>query len=162
MLRRSIVVVSVLVAFATMLPVICAQQKQIPAPVSITVIDPTGAVVAAACVTIAGSSQDAHVSKETDAHGTLPVTLPPGGYDITVTSPGFAKTTKHLEVANNSPNSLQIRLPVGTCSPCVEVNSVAPLQLDANMEPSKPRADPTPSKADAKKCEGCGCGSQSN
>lgn len=162
MLRRSTAVVSGLFAFATILPLLCAQQNDNPVPICISVVDPSGAAVPSARVTVARGPQDVRFSKkETDASGKLPVTLPPGSYDVTVTGSGFSKTVEHLEVASNSPSSLQIGLAASSYSG-LEVTTVAPPPLDVDMESGKRQTDLPPSKADAKKCEGCGCGSQSH
>jgi hypothetical protein len=112
MLRRSIVVVSVLVAFGTMLPVICAQQTEYPVPISIRAVDPSRDPIGDACIAVVGLTDDFHFSKVTDSRGLLPLVLRPGAYDITVLAGGFTTTTAHLEVKKNSPPSIEVKLPV--------------------------------------------------
>src|ERR1700734_4148327 len=124
MLRRSNVVVSILFAFATLVPIACAQQTQYPVPINIRVVDPSKAPVPGACVTVEGTSQDFKFSEVTNSSGSLPVVLRPGNYEITVLASGFTRTATHLGIERNSPPSIQIDLPVGMGGP-LEITSAA-------------------------------------
>ena len=120
----SIVVLMIAIALT---PLMSAQDRdQTGAPVTVSVIDPSGAAVGNACVTVIEHSHDHQFTRETDDGGKLAVTLSAGSYDFTVTAPGFNKTMKHVELASATPASLKIELPVGTGGG-VEVTSVAPL-----------------------------------
>jgi hypothetical protein len=124
MLHRSNVVVSILFAFATLVPIACAQQTQYPVPINIRVVDPSKAPVPGACVTVEGTSQDFKFSEVTNSSGSLPVVLRPGNYEITVLASGFTRTATHLGIERNSPPSIQIDLPVGMGGP-LEITSAA-------------------------------------
>jgi hypothetical protein len=149
----------VLVVAIALTPIMSAQQHsdQPEVPINLSVVDPSGAAVADACVTVAQHAQAVHFTEETDANGKLAVMLTAGSYDFTVTASGFAKTVGHLEVASNSTSSLEIKMPVGACSGGCgpEVTSAAPLRA-ANNQPSTP-ASP---KATGKNCAGLCCGSK--
>ncbi len=150
MLLRHIAVLMVAIAFT---PMVRAQHSGHPAvPVSISVVDTLGTAVGNACVTITRHAQNLQFTEDTDANGKLAVTLSAGSYDFTVTAPAFEKTVQHLEVASNSPASLKIRLPVGSCSGGCgpEVTSAAPLrgadaaQVRKSPPGKKPGACPVP------------------
>jgi hypothetical protein len=146
------------VALISFVPLLCAQQKESRVPINIRVIDPSGAVVWDACVSVVGPTNDSHFSKKTDSHGLLPTALRPGNYDITVRASGFNKATTRLQVERSSPPSLEIKLAVGSCSPCVEVGSAPlPPQLDVGMETSKSKRMPAEAKNNPKTCNGCDC-----
>jgi hypothetical protein len=101
---------------------LCAQQTSPDVPVSVTVVDPTGAVVARARVNIVPSGGSSKRSMETDGKGKLSVMLQPGDYDLTATAQGFnVSKTKRVSVEKDSNLSIEMRLAIGDCSPCVEV-----------------------------------------
>jgi uncharacterized membrane protein len=125
--RRSIAVLMVFVAFGSFVPLACAQQnEQLPVPINVRVIDPAGAIIPGACVTIANSPENFNLSQETNSSGSLPVVLRPGNYEMTVQASGFVKRSAQLEVKRDSPPSIQIKLVVASCSQCVEVRAAQP------------------------------------
>lgn len=101
-----------------------------------TVLDPSGAAVANAKVTITGSATDVHFSATTNSGGNYTVTeVPPGVYKLTVEAPGF-KTVSNNEVTANagSISHVDFRLAIGKTSEVIEVTGEA---SNVNTEDSK-------------------------
>jgi hypothetical protein len=87
-----------------------------PAQVGLTleVVDPSGAVVPKAHVTVVNEETKAETDAETDATGRLHIAdLPPGTYEVTVTVPGFNTLKEvHLTVPTRETLKLQLALSV--------------------------------------------------
>jgi hypothetical protein len=103
-------------------------QAQFSASIQGTVEDPSSAPVAQAPVEL--ENMDTHVTRSTatDASGSYRfLSLAPGPYRVTVTAPGFTKTTTavHLETAQNL--DVPFHLSVATAQTRVEVTAAAPV-----------------------------------
>ena len=75
----------------------CAQQAT-TSPVSIRVIDETGAVIPHAAIRVVPSPDPAPAKMETDQTGQLALNLKAGGYALFVKAPGFKPATTHIDV----------------------------------------------------------------
>jgi Carboxypeptidase regulatory-like domain len=90
-----------------------------------TVMDPQGAVVSGATVTVTNPGTGSTKTVKTLGDGSYRIpALPPGSYQITVEAPGFAKeVTKGVDVTVGSSVNYDFHLKVGTASETVEVSS---------------------------------------
>jgi hypothetical protein len=98
-------------------------------PVSGTVVDPSGAVVPGATVTITDLNKNQAIrTTTTDANGRFQVLdIEPGRYEVSVEHPGFKKTDIRFDVDVNRVVALgTITLPIGEISQTVGVTEVAP------------------------------------
>ena len=116
---------------AMLLLVLCIRQPLMAQsqPVTGTVVDPSGAAVADATVTITDLNKNAVVkTTSTDANGRFSeLDIEPGRYAVTVERPGFKKTTLSFTVDISRQVALgNIALAVGEVSQTVAVNEVAP------------------------------------
>src|SRR5437016_3449633 len=94
--------------------------------VSGVVVDPNGAVVANASVTIANSITGYKRSASTDSDGAFHFAdVPPNNYQLTVSGTGFAPAMQTLTVRTSVPISLKIALTVGSATETVTVTSNA-------------------------------------
>src|SRR5437764_3547744 len=94
--------------------------------VSGIVVDPNGAVVANASVTIANSITGYKRSAGTDSDGSFRFAdVPPNNYQLTVSGTGFAPAAQTLTVRTSVPISLKIALTVGSATETVTVTSNA-------------------------------------
>ena len=101
-----------------------------------TVIDPTGAAIANAKVTVTNPATDLSLTTTTNSSGNFSVKeIPPGVYKITVEAAGF-KTTSNTGVTANAGtiSHLDFKLAIGKASEIVEVTGAA---SDVNTEDSK-------------------------
>jgi len=99
------------------------QQTSVPAqpqlsPVTITVTDTMGAVIARAFVEIRSDSlerenpQAFHFEVRTDSKGEARTTLPAGFYDVFAASTGFAPVAKNVRVRDGMPAALRLVLQI--------------------------------------------------
>ncbi len=92
------------------------------------VLDPTGASVAGAKVTVTNAGTNAEITTTTKSNGAYQVPgLPPGTYSVTAEATGFATTRvapQRLVVASNL--RIDVSLTVGPVTENIEVNTVAP------------------------------------
>lgn len=91
------------------------------------ITDPQGAVIPAAVVALSSESIGSSRQVVTDNTGAYQfVQMMPGDYSITVTKPGFAKSTRaHVVLQVNVPATLDIQLEVGTTGELVNVTAEA-------------------------------------
>src|SRR5437016_3485827 len=114
-----------LVIFSTMSAPARAQALS-AGTVSGVVVDPNGAVVANASVTIANSITGYKRSASTDSDGAFRFAdVPPNNYQLTVSGTGFAPAMQTLTVRTSVPISLKIALTVGSATETVTVTSNA-------------------------------------
>src|SRR5438105_5169982 len=114
-----------LVIFSTMSAPAWAQALS-AGTVSGVVVDPNGAVVANASVTIANSITGYKRSASTDSDGSFRFAdVPPNNYQLTVSGTGFAPATQTLTVRTSVPISLKIALTIGSSTETVTVTSNA-------------------------------------
>ncbi len=98
-------------------------------PVTGTVIDPSGAAIPAATVTITDLNKTQVVkTATTDANGRFSeLNIQPGRYEVAIEKPGFKKATISFDVDVNRQVALgNITLAVGEVNQTVAVNEVAP------------------------------------
>lgn len=91
-----------------------------------TVLDPSGAVVANAKVTLIGPT--GQKSATSDSAGRFSFPLEAGSYSLKAEANGFKSTEiKQVAVLDDKPAALNLRLEVGTSSDVVEVTGAAPV-----------------------------------
>jgi hypothetical protein len=101
--------------------------------VSGVVLDPNGAVIANATVTIANSITGYQRTANTDTDGSFRFAdVPPNNYQLTVSATGFSGNTQTLTVRTSVPISLKISLDVSTETEIVTIASNA-AQLIENV-----------------------------
>ena len=117
--------------FLAGLLILCTRQPLLAQsqPVTGTVVDPSGAAVPGATVTITDVNKSQVVkTTTTDANGRFSeLDIEPGRYAVTIERPGFKKTTITFDVDVNRQVALgNVALAVGEVSQTVAVNEVAP------------------------------------
>ena len=92
------------------------------------VLDPSGAVVPGATVTVVNRSMGTKVTLTTNESGSYQASfLLPGGYQITAEQAGFKKYVRDVEVQVNARLEVNIPLEVGAASDAVTVTAESPL-----------------------------------
>jgi Carboxypeptidase regulatory-like domain len=87
-------------------------------------IDPSGAIIAGAKVTVTSDATGAQRATTTNSSGEYRVSqLPPGRYTITVTASGFEKTVRTIDVATGQVLNANVSLVVGQANTTVEVTA---------------------------------------
>jgi len=136
LLRASGFATATLSTLLSLVPALSAQsaqkrdavpQAQVdPAALFLEVIDPTGAVIPNAQVTIKNESTRTESVVRTDDSGRTRVTgLPKGQYEVVIISPGFAtKTLAHISLPN--PELRRVQLDLGVMGEVVVVGELAP------------------------------------
>lgn len=100
-----------------------------------TVTDPSKALVPNAKITVRSVGTEAVRSSMTSGAGTYTVTnLQPGVFDVTVEAPGFAKTTKRVQVTVGSRVTLDFALEVGSEKTVVEVVGEAGVAINVETQ----------------------------
>ncbi|HWB87393.1 MAG TPA: TonB-dependent receptor [Bryobacteraceae bacterium] len=130
-------------ALATLLSLLClaglAFAQGDRGTITGTVSDPTGAVVAGAAVTATNIETGAHYDTVTTSTGNYTLSsLPAGGYDITVSAPGFSKFVQHgLRVQVAMTIRVDVVVQVGTTNESITVTAAAALIRSENAEQSQ-------------------------
>lgn len=89
-----------------------------------TVLDPSGAVIAGATVSVVNKSNGATRALQTDSNGAFfAPSLPAGSYDVRVEAKGFAASITPAEVATGVTSTLNIGMRVGTTTEVVDVQA---------------------------------------
>jgi outer membrane receptor protein involved in Fe transport len=101
-----------------------------------TVLDPTGAAIATAKVTVTNSATDLHLSATSNSSGNYTIReVPPGVYKITVEAAGFKTVSNNAVTANAGTIAhVDFKLQIGKASEVVEVTGEA---TAINTEDSK-------------------------
>src|SRR5580658_4035519 len=101
-----------------------------------TVLDPTGAAIATAKVTVTNSATDLHLSATSNSSGNYTIReVPPGVYKITVEAAGFKTVSNNAVTANAGTIAhVDFKLQIGKASEVVEVTGEA---TAINSEDSK-------------------------
>ncbi len=102
--------------------------------ISGTVVDPSGAAISGAAITLHNDGTNAEIKLLSDATGYFKAPLvPPGKYTVTVTAPGFgAFTATTVPVNVGSVTDLNPALKAGSATESVEVSAEAPtLKLES-------------------------------
>lgn len=108
---RLLIIAFALVSFNTALVMGQAETGQIVG----TVVDPDGAVITGATVTVKSQATQAERTTTTGDNGTYVVAnLLPGIYTVTVEAPGFAKTVKRAQLAVGARLAVDFQLQLGT------------------------------------------------
>lgn len=91
-----------------------------------TVTDPTGALVKGAAITVTNTATGAKRTATTGADGTYTISsLPPGPYQVTISTAGFAEQKESVTVTVGSQTSISSRLSVAATGITVEVSGGA-------------------------------------
>ena len=78
-----------------------------------TVVDPSGALVPKAAVTITNSVTGYKQTVDSSQDGAFRLTnIPPNGYHLTVTAPGFSNFTQDVTIRSSVPVQVKAILPV--------------------------------------------------
>jgi outer membrane receptor protein involved in Fe transport len=134
-IRRMIVVCGFAALAITGAQVVRAQTI-VTGSVAGTVIDPSGAVIAGATITLTSTDTGAVQTRKTGGNGTFQFPLlKPGNYTIETAQQGFQTTKQTLTVRLGQTTTVTMKMPLGTGTTTVEVTSgVTPLQTqDANI-----------------------------
>ena len=125
---------AVLVIAAMTVPSLMAQSL-ISGDLTGTVMDPSGAVVSGAAVTLQSTTTGETRKTTTTASGVYRFALlPPGTYNITVSAQGFSKAETKASVNVGQTNIADVKMAVGATSQTVEVTSIAPLVQADNAD----------------------------
>ena len=115
-LERALIMIA-LVSFEPV-SVLSGQQAQ-AGRITGHVVDVVGATINDASVFVrehTASDADMKLLTHTDIKGDFTLDLPDGGYDVLVTSPGFAASVKTIGVTSEAPRGLHWKLNVLDCS----------------------------------------------
>jgi hypothetical protein len=117
-------IVLTFISFGSALP--ASAQALTAGTVTGSVVDPDGAVVPNASVTIENSITGYKRSTATDAEGNFKFgDVPPNNYQLTISATGFSAATQALNIRTAVPITLKIPLAVGTSTATVTVASSA-------------------------------------
>jgi hypothetical protein len=117
LLFRSTLIVIALTSYGPS-AVLTGQQPQI-GQITGHVVDVVGATIKGASVFVrknAPSEADVRLLTHTDINGNFKLDLPDGGYDVLVTSPGFAASVETIAVTHGKPRKFQWKLKTLDCS----------------------------------------------
>jgi hypothetical protein len=90
------------------------------------VVDPSGALVTAAQISIAENTSGIHLVRSTDSHGEYVFSpIAPGTYQIEVTAAGFAVKSERAELLVNQPATVNITLSLQASTANVDVSASA-------------------------------------
>jgi len=100
------------------------------------VLDPTGAVVAGAAITVTDEDKGVSFSGRTDATGNyIVLNLPPGLYSVAASAPGFAEEKlTHVVLAIDQRAALNFSLKVGSTASSVVVTEAPPILQTQSSE----------------------------
>ncbi|HEX4165648.1 MAG TPA: carboxypeptidase regulatory-like domain-containing protein [Bryobacteraceae bacterium] len=91
---------------------------------TITALDPSGAIVAGAKVSLRNALTGYEQTAQTAADGTARfVNVPPNGYHVVITAPGFTPVAQDVTVKTSVPINLKIKLALAGSSTTVNVES---------------------------------------
>ena len=126
--KRTSVVVSVFVIWIASLFAAQGYAQVVGATLSGTIMDPSGAVIPNAQVSVRNTATGVTREVTADTAGLYLVpNLLPGNYEVTVMSPGFNTARQsNVDLAVGAAQQLNISLKVGETSQTVEVTEAAP------------------------------------
>jgi hypothetical protein len=111
---------------ALAVPAACAQSLGNAGTIEGTVVDPTGAAMAAAAVHIHNAVTGYEQSATTDANGAFKLTnLPPNAYHLEITAPGFAPFSQEITIRNSVPIQVKATLTLASSKTEVTVEASA-------------------------------------
>jgi hypothetical protein len=94
-----------------------------------TVVDPQGASIAQAIVTLTNNGTGSSRQTQSDAAGSYQfLQMPPGEYTLSAAKPGFSSVTrKDVNLLVNTPASVDLKMEIGQTSETVNVTTEAPV-----------------------------------
>src|SRR5215510_5722082 len=99
-----------------------------------TVIDPSGAVIQKATVTL--TNKDTGVSRvvqSTESGTYTAASLAPGSYDVRVEATGFAPMVRTIDITTGATTTVNLSMQVGTAKETVDIQAEAPtINLESN------------------------------
>ncbi len=117
-----------LLALILVLPAISRAQTSTTGDIAGTVMDPSGAAVPNASVTLTSMATGAVRQANTSSTGFYRFSLlPPGRYDLKVEAQGFQTYTQPVQVSVNQITTSDVHMSVGTENVTVRVTEAAPL-----------------------------------
>lgn len=127
-IRLGLCALALFILTACLGPVTLNAQTSTQGGVTGTVVDPSGAVIPGAAITIQNKATNATARATTDASGFFNVPLlDPGSYRVSIAAPGFAHyTADNVLVVVGQATSLQPRLALASSSSEVVVTEQAP------------------------------------
>ena len=129
-------ILGLLVTLAVMAPSLMGQSLT-TGDITGTVIDPSGAVVPNASVTIRNNGTNDTRNGTTNSNGLYRFALlPPGSYTVTVTAPGFSKIETSYNVNVGQTTVANVKMALGATTQTVEVTTAAPLVQTDNADMS--------------------------
>ena len=128
-IRQSVICLMILTLAVCLGTVALNAQTSTQGAIAGTVLDPTGAVVPGAAVTIHNMGTNAEIKLTSDASGFFKASLlEPGTYRVTFVASGFATTrAENVTVQVGQVSNVAPRLTVGASSTSVEVIETAPV-----------------------------------
>lgn len=126
--------VTILIAFLTTQIGSLKAQSSIVGSISGAIVDPTGAVVPAAKITVVDQATNETRNSSPDSAGLFTVSaLPPGTYEVRVQANGFRNyTAKNVTVTQGADTRVNVKLQVGSDTETVSVNAAGgTLQTDS-------------------------------
>ena len=101
-----------IVAFAFACRALPAQSAQQTSPITIQVMDITGALFPGATIRITSPQTGAIFAATADYAGKATFNLPPGTYNSSIKGPGFKEYVGHLRSPNDSDRLIEVKLDV--------------------------------------------------
>jgi hypothetical protein len=102
-----------------------------PGQVGGIVVDPNGAVIAGAAITLNNRQNGQNFQTRSDSEGQWVISnVPPGAVNVTITAPGFKVVQQDFEFTASQPARLGTTLDVGGVSETVSITSTANTVLD--------------------------------
>jgi len=115
-----------------------AQEAVKTSSIVLEVKDQSGAFVSNAHIKVVPAPNNIGKNLTADLGGKVSLDLSPGSYDLTVESSGFVKATKRVEVKSDAPQTIEIVLKIGSCSPCPVVSNEVPVSFPAQSQAVSP------------------------
>jgi hypothetical protein len=134
-ISRRLILASTLVLALVLMPGIAVQAQEAGGEIVGTVMDPSGAAVKGATVTVTDVSRGTSQTATTNESGAYSFPrVPAGNYELTITAQGFQSVKRPaFELVLNQTARLDFRLSVGQTSETVNVSGEAPLlETDAS------------------------------
>jgi len=136
---------SLLMAFAVV-PFYCSgvssQAVKEITPVTIVVIDKTGATVPGAQIKLSPVPKTALKKLETGENGALSMPLIPGAFDLFVSHPLFKSWGRHIQVRGAAEQTIEVRLEIAeatitvqTCTPCPLIQTDGAPKVQSPKDP---------------------------
>jgi Carboxypeptidase regulatory-like domain/TonB-dependent Receptor Plug Domain len=130
---RVMVFVAVVSLAATFVPSAMFAQTIVTGAVSGTVVDPSGATIAGATVTLTSTTTNEVRTQKTGATGAYQFLLvKPGSYTLAAEQEGFEKSTQSVQVLLGQTTTANFKMQLGSAQATVEVTGAPPLLQTEN------------------------------